>query len=552
MNSVNKLLEKSFKSNWDRPAISNYRGATITYGQLSYNIVATHIMFEKCGIKPGDKISICSKNQANWGVAFLASLTYGAVPVPILNEFKSGTIHHLVNHSNSRLLYVGEAIWENLSPSEMPEVEAIAQMENFSVLYAKDSELKRDRLNIDAIMQERYGDSFGPDSLCFYEDSPEELALINYTSGTSGFSKGVMIPYRALYSNIKFGSYAMPSLNNRSRVVSMLPTAHMYGLMFEFLFEMTIGACTYFLTRLPSPRILMEAFSEIKPNVIISVPMIIEKIYKNKLIPIISKKRIKMFLNLPGLDKVVKKKIKDELISAFGGEFEQVIIGGAAFNREAEVFFKRIKFPFTVGYGMTECAPIITYVPHNKTRLYSCGVAAPRMQIRIDSPDERRIPGEILVKGDNVFLGYYRNKEATDAVFTEDGWFRTGDVGVLDNRGYLYLKGRNKSMILGPSGQNIYPEEIESGINNLPYVAESLVVDEKGQLIALVYPDLDLIEKEGLSQEDVLEKIKEGINIVNMELPVFCQVKNVELIPEEFEKTPKRSIKRYLYQRNNL
>ena len=361
-----------------------------------------------------------------------------------------------------------------------------------------------------------------------------------------------MIPYRALYSNIKFGSYAMPSLNNRSRVVSMLPTAHMYGLMFEFLFEMTIGACTYFLTRLPSPRILMEAFSEIRPNVIISVPMIIEKIYKNKLIPIISKKRIKMFLNLPGLDKVVKKKIKDELISAFGGEFEQVIIGGAAFNREAEVFFKRIKFPFTVGYGMTECAPIITYVPHNKTRLYSCGVAAPRMQIRIDSPDERRIPGEILVKGDNVFLGYYRNKEATDAAFTKDGWFRTGDIGVLDSRGYLYLKGRNKSMILGPSGQNIYPEEIESGINNLPSVAESLVVDEKGQLVALVYPDLDLIEKEGLSQEDVLEKIKEGINIVNMELPVFCQVKNVELIPEEFEKTPKRSIKRYLYQRNNL
>ncbi|MDD2594587.1 MAG: AMP-binding protein [Bacteroidales bacterium] len=549
--SVNKLLEDSFKLNWERPALSDHKGDTLYYKDVATRIEKLHIVFETCNLKKGDKVAVCSRNQLNWGVTFLAVLTYGAVPVPILHEFKPGNIHYLVNHSDSRILFAGSSILENLNGSEMSGLEAIIKINDFTITFARDEKVYDTYNHIGELFASKYPKGFTSSDLHYYEDSPQTLALINYTSGTSGFSKGVMIPYRALYSNILFAGSVEPHMNNTSNVVAMLPSAHMYGMMFEFLFEMTIGAHVHFLTRVPSPKIILEALAEIKPDIIISVPLVIEKIYKKMLLPFISKNRIKMLLTLPVIDQMIQKKIQQNLVNAFGGKFKEVIIGGAAFNKEAEAFFKRINFPFTIGYGMTECAPIITYVPWNKAKLYSCGKAAPRMEIKIDSKDPKNIPGEILVKGDNVFLGYYKNKKATEEAFYK-GWFKTGDIGVMDSDGYLFLKGRNKSMILGPSGQNIYPEEIESSINNLPYVIESLVIEDKGALTALIYPDLEQAEEEGLSQEQLMVKLKEGIEISNLELPNYCKIVNVEIFPEEFEKTPKRSIKRYLYQRTQI
>ncbi|MCK9625321.1 MAG: AMP-binding protein [Bacteroidales bacterium] len=547
--SVNKLLEDSFKKNWDCLALSDYNGITLHYREVARRIEKLHIVFEMCGVVHGDKIAICSRNQVNWGVVFLAALTYGAVPVPLLHEFKPSNVHYLVNHSESRILFVGSSMWENLSGSEMPELEAVIKIGDLSIAYAKDEKVFEIREHLNEMFGKKYPNNFTLNDLNYFEDSPNELALISYTSGTSGFSKGVMIPYRSLYSNLLFASSAQPHMNNKSNVVAMLPSAHMYGLLFEFLFEMSIGAHVHFLTRVPSPKIILDAFAEIKPDVIIAVPLIIEKIYKKMLLPFISKNRIKMLLNLPVIDQMIQKKIQQNLIAAFGGKFSEVIIGGAPFNKEAEVFFKRVNFPFTVGYGMTECGPIITYVPWDKTKVYSCGKAAPRMEIKIDSKDSKKIPGEVLIKGDNVFLGYFKNKEATEGSFTKSGWFRTGDIGVIDSDGYLFLKGRNKSMILGPSGQNIYPEEIESSLNNLPYVVESLVIEDNDMLNALIYPDYEQMEDEGLNRDQLLEKLNEGIQLTNLELPNYCKIAKVEIFPEEFEKTPKRSIKRYLYQR---
>lgn len=546
--SVNKLLEESFKKNWNRPALSNIKGITLYYRDVARMIAKLHIVFEQFKVEKGDKIAICSRNQANWGVAFLGAMTYGAVPVPILHEFKPSNIHYLVNHSDSKVLFGGSMILENLSASEMPGLEAIVKLEDFSIFSAIDESLYDIKDRLESLFAEKYPEGFTSDCPNYFEDSPEQLALINYTSGTSGFSKGVMIPYRALYSNILFSGAVEPHMNNTSNVVAMLPSAHMYGMMFEFLFEMTIGAHVHFLNRVPSPKIILDALGEIKPDVLIAVPLIIEKIYKNMLLPFIGKKRIKMLLTIPVLDQMIQKKILQNLINAFGGNFKEVIIGGAAFNKEAEAFFKKIHFPFTIGYGMTECAPIISYAPSKKTKLYSCGKAAPRMEIKIDSKDPKKIPGEILVKGDNLFMGYYKNPKATQDAFYK-GWFRTGDMGVLDSDGYLFLKGRCKSMILGPSGQNIYPEEIESSLNNLPYVIESLVIEDNGLLKALIYPDFEQMEEEGLTPEKLLDLLKEGIQLANLELPNYCKIANVEIFPEEFEKTPKKSIKRYLYQR---
>ncbi|MEG2848606.1 MAG: AMP-binding protein, partial [Bacteroidales bacterium] len=487
---------------------------------------------------------------ANWGVVFLACLTYGAVPVPILHEFKPGNIHHIVNHSDSRILFVGDVAWEGLSETEMPQLEAVIQINDFSLLYANSQQIVDTREHLNEMFGKKYPKNFRSDDICYHkEDSGEELAMINYTSGTSGFSKGVMIPYRALLSNVLFAIEVEPHMNNTSNVVSMLPTAHMYGMMFEFLFEMAVGAHVHFLTRIPSPKIIMEAFDTIKPNIIIAVPLIIEKIYKQKLQPIINKTSVKVLLKLPVIDQKIQCKIKDELVKAFGGRFKEVIIGGAAFNREADEFFRRIAFPYTVGYGMTECAPIISYAPWNNTKLFSCGKAAPRMEIKIDSQDPRDIAGEILVKGANVMLGYYKNKEATADAFTPDGWFRTGDMGIIDYEGFLFIKGRCKNMILSSSGQNIYPEEIESVINNMPYVVESLVIYDEGQLIALIYPDVELFAKEGLSKEDITKKMEENIALVNIDMPNYSKILGVRVMPEEFEKTPKRSIKRYIYQK---
>lgn len=550
--SLNKILEESFRKNWDKAALSDFKGITLHYRDVARRIEKLHIIFNICGVQKGDRIAICSRNQANWGVVFLASLTYGAVPVPILHEFKPGNVHHIVNHSDSRVLFVGNMVWENLSESEMPNLEAIILIDDFSLLMSRSEQITDTRERLNEMFGKKYPKSFGPGDINYHEeDSGEELAMINYTSGTSGFSKGVMLPYRALLSNVLFAKEVMPNINNKSNIVSMLPTAHMYGMMFEFLFEMTVGAHVHFLTRIPSPRIIMEAFATIKPDVIISVPLIIEKIYKQKLQSIINKTSMKVLLKLPVIDQMMQARIKDELVKTFGGNFQQIIIGGAAFNKEADEFFNKIGFPYTVGYGMTECAPIISYAPWDKTKLFSCGKPAPRMEIRIASADPGKIPGEIQVRGANVMLGYYKNEEATAEAFTSDGWMRTGDMGIIDEDGYLFIKGRCKSMILGPSGQNIYPEEIETVINNMPYVIESLVVDSNGKLIALVYPDMELAGKEGLDKNDILKKMEENIAAVNVDMPNYSKIAGVRVVPEEFEKTPKKSIKRYMYQQNS-
>lgn len=547
--SVNKLLEKSFRENWDRPALSNYKGQDLAYRDVARRIAKLHIAFEQCGLEKGDKVAICSRNQANWGVSFLATLTYGAVPVPILHEFKPGNIHYLVNHSEAKVLFVDDVIWENLSEAEMPGLYVVVQINNFNFLYSKTEEMSQVRQHLNESFGHKYPNNFGPEDLDYYEDKADELAVINYTSGTSGFSKGVMVPYRALWSNIEFAHVqAMPQLDNNTEVVSMLPSAHMYGMMFEFLFEMTIGAHVHFLTRVPSPKIIMQAFADIKPHIIIAVPLIIEKVYKSKLKPILD--RNKMIMNLPIIDKVIQKKILQELVNAFGGRFYEVIIGGAAFNPEVERFFHKIGFPFTVGYGMTECAPIIGYADWKDAKLYSCGKQVLNMEIRIDSPDPQNIPGEVLVKGANVFLGYYKNEEATKNVLGEDGWFHTGDMGVMDSDGYLFLKGRSKCMILGPSGQNIYPEEIEGVVNNVTYVVDSLVIEDHGTLASLIYPDYHQAELDGLSKSQLEAKLLETLPEINKQIPNYAKISKMEFMPEDFERTPKRSIKRYLYQRN--
>ena len=548
--SVNKIFEESFRKNWERPAISNYQGVTLKFGDVARRMAKLHIMFEECGLQKGDKVALCSRNQANWAVAFLATMTYGAVPVPLLHEFKSNNIHHLVNHSEAKILFVDDVIWEGLSETEMPDLHAIIQVNTFKLLYASDERIVDVREHLNELFGKKYPNVFDATSLDYYEDSADELAIINYTSGTSGFSKGVMIPYRAVLSNLKFGNKVLPQLNHNSRVVSMLPSAHMYGLMFEVLYELSVGCHVHFLSRVPSPKIIMQALAEVKPSVVIAVPLVIEKIYKTKVKPVLEKSGIKFAMKVPGLDQVVLNKVKSELVNAFGGEFHEVIVGGAAFNKEVEAFFKRMNFPITVGYGMTECAPIIAYDGWAEEKLYSCGKAAPNMEIRINSSDPVNVPGEILVRGANVFLGYFKNEQATKDVFTEDGWFRTGDMGVIDEDGCLFIKGRSKCMILGPSGQNIYPEEVETVINSQPYVIDSLVVEDDGGLTALIYPDFAQGAREGMNQREFAKFIEGTLPELNKELPNYARLKKIKVMTEDFERTPKKSIKRYLYQRN--
>lgn len=548
--SVNKLYQEAFRKYWDRPAISNYQGVTLHYRDVARRIEKMHIMFEECGLQKGDKVAICSRNQANWAVAFLSAMTFGAVPVPLLHEFKSSNIHHLVNHSEAKILFVDDVIWEGLTETEMPDLHAIIQVNTFKLLYASEDRIIEAREHLNELFGKKYPMSFTPDSINYYEDSAEELAVINYTSGTSGFSKGVMIPYRAILSNLLFAQKALPGLDHTKSVVSMLPSAHMYGLMFELLYELSIGAHVHFLSRVPSPKIIMQAMAEVKPYVVIAVPLVIEKIYKSKVKPVLEKEGIRFLMKLPVLNQVVMNKIRTELINAFGGEFYEVIIGGAAFNKEVETFFKKINFPFTVGYGMTECAPIITYDDWSVEKLYSCGKAAPNMEIRIDSDAPETVPGEIQIKGANVFLGYYKNEDATNEVFTDDGWFRTGDMGILDSEGSLFIKGRSKCMILGPSGQNIYPEEVETVLNSQPYVVDSLVVEEDGGLTALIYPDFQQGARDGMNQDAFVRFIEGTLPELNKELPNYARLKKIKVMSEDFERTPKKSIKRYLYQRS--
>ena len=549
--SVNKVFEKSIKENWDRPAISNYQGVTLHYRDVARRIAKLHIMFEECGLEKGDKVALCSRNQANWVVSFLAAMTYGAVPVPLMHEFKPSNINHLVNHSEAKILFVDEVIWEGLSELDMSGLQAIIQVNTFKLLYAANEKIAESREHLNELFGKYYPMEFSQESINYYEDSADELAIINYTSGTSGFSKGVMIPYRAVRSNLEFAKVVLPQMNNTSRVVSMLPSAHMYGLMFEVLYELSCGCHVFFLSRLPSPKIIMQALAEVKPTLVIAVPLIIEKIYKSKVKPVIETAGMRFALKLPILEQVIMNKIKTELVNAFGGEFYEVIIGGAAFNKEVEAFFKRMEFPFTVGYGMTECAPIITYDDYKTAKLFSCGKIVPNMEMMVDSPDPQNIPGELLVRGANVFLGYYKNEEATKEVLDADGWLHTGDMGIIDADGYLFLRGRSKCMILGPSGQNIYPEEVEAVLDTRPYVIESLVIEDNGGLTALIYPDFDTAAKEGMDQATFIKYIEDTLPEVNKELPNYAKLKKIEVMSEAFERTPKKSIKRYLYQRNN-
>lgn len=544
-----QLIEDSIKKNWDLDALTDYNGATLQYKDVARKIEKVHIFLEEAGVKKGDKIAICGRNSSHWGVTYLAILTYGAIVVPILHEFKADNIHHIVNHSDARMLYVGDRVWEDLNEQEMPKLEGIMLMTDFSVLVARNKKLLHAREHLNEIFGKKYPKNFRPEHVQYYkEQSPDELAMINYTSGTTSSSKGVMIPYRALWSNMAFAQSVL-DLFPGDKVVSILPMAHTFGMSFEFLYEFVVGCHVYFLTRIPSPKIIAQAFADVKPRIVIAVPLVVEKIIKKKVLPQFEKNIwAQLMLNLPVLSDIVKKRICEQVTAGFGGNFIEVIMGGAPLNKEVESFLRSINFKYTVGYGMTECAPIISYEGWDKYKPYSCGKAAPRMEIKIDSPDPQNIPGEILTKGMNVMLGYYKNEEATKAAITPDGWLHTGDLGVLDAEGNLTIRGRSKNMILGPDGQNIYPEEIESELGSMPYVSECIVIQQEGKLVGLVYPDFDLANKEGIVNGKMATVMEENRVQLNQRLPNYCQISRIKIFYEEFEKTPKKSIKRYLYQ----
>ena len=544
--SFNAYIENSIRENWELTALSDFKGVSYNYKDIARKIEKMHILMEAAGVKKGDKIAICGRNSSHWAVAFFATLTYGAVVVPILHEFKPDNIHHIVNHSESKLLFVGDVVYENIDKSKMPGLTGIILINDFSVLHSQSKKLIDAREPLNQYFGDKYPERFRREDVSYHKDSPDELALINYTSGSTGFSKGVMLPYRSLWTNLKFCYDNMTYINPGDQVVSMLPMAHMYGLMVELCNCFAKGCHIHFLTRIPSPKIILDAFAEVKPRVVISVPLIIEKIVRGKVFPLLEKPLMQLMMKIPFLNTQLQQQIRAKLEEAFGGNMQEIIIGGAALNHEIELFLHKIGFPFTIGYGMTECAPLISYSPWQKARLGSCGKVIDRTEARIDSADPQNIVGELHVKGDSVMLGYYKNQEATDAVL-KDGWLNTGDLAVLDKDNYIYLKGRSKSMILGPSGQNIYPEEIEARINNLPYVNESIVIEQNGKLVALIYPDFENAEKQGLASS-IEELMEENRIAVNKNLPGYSQITKIKLFYEEFEKTPKRSIKRYLYQ----
>ena len=544
--SFNAYIENSIRENWELTALSDFKGVSYNYIDIARKIEKMHILMEAAGVKKGDKIAICGRNSSHWAVAFFATLTYGAVVVPILHEFKPDNIHHIVNHSESKLLFVGDVVYENIDKSKMPGLTGIILINDFSVLHSQSKKLIDAREHLNQYFGDKYPERFRREDVSYHKDSPDELALINYTSGSTGFSKGVMLPYRSLWTNLKFCYDNMTYINPGDQVVSMLPMAHMYGLMVELCNCFAKGCHIHFLTRIPSPKIILDAFAEVKPRAVISVPLIIEKIVRGKVFPLLEKPLMQLMMKIPFLNTQLQQQIRAKLEEAFGGNMQEIIIGGAALNHEIELFLHKIGFPFTIGYGMTECAPLISYSPWQKARLGSCGKVIDRTEARIDSADPLNIVGELHVKGDSVMLGYYKNQEATDAVL-KDGWLNTGDLAVLDKDNYIYLKGRSKSMILGPSGQNIYPEEIEARINNLPYVNESIVIEQNGKLVALIYPDFENAEKQGLASS-IEELMEENRIAVNKNLPGYSQITKIKLFYEEFEKTPKRSIKRYLYQ----
>lgn len=544
--SFNIYIENSIRDNWELTALSDFKGVSYSYKDIARKIEKMHILMEAAGIEKSDKIAICGRNSAHWAVAFFATLTYGAVAVPILHEFKPDNVHHIVNHSEAKLLFVGDVVYENLDKSKMPNLTGIILINDFSLLHSVSDKLSDARHHLNQYFGDKYPERFRKEDVSYHKDSPEELALINYTSGSTGFSKGVMLPYRSLWNNLKFCYENLDFLHAGDPVVSMLPMAHMYGLMVEICTCFARGCHIHFLTRVPSPKVIMDAFAEVKPRVVIAVPLIIEKVIRSKVFPLLEKPLMQVLMKIPVINTQLQQQIRAKLEEAFGGNMYEIIIGGAALNGEVEAFLHKIGFPYTVGYGMTECAPLISYSSWQEARLTGCGKLIDRTEARIESPDPANIVGELYVKGDSVMLGYYKNQEATDAVL-KDGWLNTGDLALLDADNFLYIKGRSKSLILGPSGQNIYPEEIEARINNLPYVTESIVVEKEGKLIALIYPDFENAEKEGLSGQ-IEELMEENRIAVNKTLPAYSQIAKVKIYYEEFEKTPKRSIKRYLYQ----
>jgi long-chain acyl-CoA synthetase len=540
-------LGNSIRKNWGMPAMTNYNGESITYGEAAKRITRLHLIFDACQVKKGEKIALVGKNSVNWGITYLAVVTYGAVVVPVLPDFKPNDIHHIVNHSDSRLLFVADNIYENLARDQMKEVDSIFSLTDFSVLCeCKSNKTKKNLENLDDSLKKKYPDGLTAMSFSLPDVGNENLAVLSYTSGTTGFTKGVMLTHNNLVANVIYANKNMP-LDPGDKIVSFLPLAHAYGCAFEFLWPFNLGCHVTFLTKTPSPQIILKAFAEIKPRLVLAVPLIMEKIYKKQILPVINKSSMKMLLKMPGLNKVIESKVKQKLMGAFGGNFHEVVIGGAPLSKEVEVFLNKIKFPYSIGYGMTECAPLISYANWDKTRVGSAGKIVDNMEIKIDSEDPERIAGEILVRGENVMKGYYKNPEATKATIEHDGWMHTGDLGLLDKDGFVFIKGRNKSMILGPSGQNIYPEEIEARFNNLPFVQESLIAEKDGRLVALIYPDYEMADKKGLSEKDlkdVFEKHRKNLNEI---LPSYMSVASTRIFAEEFEKTPKKSIKRFLY-----
>ena len=548
--SFNALIQKSIIDNWDRDALTDFKGQTLQYHDVARKIEKIHILFENSGIQKGDKIALCGRNSSQWAVAFLATLTYGAIAVPILHEFNAEQIHNIVNHSEARLLFVGDHVATIIDPQAMPTLEGIINNPDYSLKISRTDKLTYAREHLNELYGKKFPKYFRKEHVNYYkEESPEELAVINYTSGTTGFSKGVMLPYRALWSNFDFAFDVLgKTIKAGDRVISMLPMAHMYGMAFEFIFEFLHGCHVFYLNRVPSPAIIAQALQEVKPVIVIAVPLIIEKIVRKKVFPKVQNNRMRLLLQMPVISKKVREMICQEVIKAFGGNLYEVIIGGAALNQEVEQFLKRIDFPYTVGYGATECAPIICYRDWHTFAPGSCGRAALHQQVKIVSPDPRTIPGEILTKGPNVMLGYYKNPEATAETIDNDGWYHTGDLGTMDNDGNVFINGRSKNMLLGPNGQNIYPEEIEDKLNSMTLVMESIVIQRDNKLVALVHPDMDEAKNMGFTNEDLINVMEQNRNGLNEMIPAYEKIMEIEIHEEEFEKTPKKSIKRYLYQ----
>ena len=544
------LIAESLKNNWDLDALTDYQGVTLQYKDVARKIEKLHILFENAGVERGDRIALCGRNSANWATAFMAILSYGAVAVPILHEFKSSQVHDIVNHSEAKILFAGDVVWPELDPNAMPHLEGVVSIPDYSLLVSRTEKLTEARERLNELFGKKYPKFFRKE-LINYPNHPaaDDLALINYTSGTTSNSKGVMIPYRAIWSNYEFAIEVLGKQVKRGdSVISMLPMAHMYGMSFEFIFEFLHGCHIYYLTRIPSPKIVMQAFADIKPSIIISVPLIIEKIIKKNVLPKLQTPSMKVLLKLPLISNRIFDKIRERLVETFGGRFYEIIVGGAAFNSEVENLLKRIGFPFTVGYGATECAPIITYEDWHHFRQGSCGKAVPRMEVRIDSPDPERVAGEILARGANTMLGYFKNDEATRATLDAEGWYHTGDLGTMDSEGNVFIRGRSKNMLLGASGQNIYPEEIEDKLNTLPYVNESIVVQRGEKLYALIYPDRDEASRDGLDENGLHNAMEQNRKELNNLVASYERLSGFELYDHEFEKTPKRSIKRFMYK----